>query len=159
MKSREGKIVDAYDLINKVQSLVKKELEKREKISKKQLEERSLKIALAAIKYLLLKTDVRKDITFNPRESISFEGNTGPYLQYSFARANSILRKAKTKKLKEGCLGELEPKEAELMKKMSFFPSVVISSAVSLNPTIIANYAYDLAQSFNEFYHACPVIN
>jgi arginyl-tRNA synthetase len=93
MKSREGTVVDADDLMDKVQDLVKKELEKRAKLSKKELESRSLTIALAAIKYMLLKVDIKKDMTFNPKESISFEGDTGPYLLYSYARANSILKK------------------------------------------------------------------
>ncbi len=158
MKSREGTIVDADDLIEKIQGLVKKQLEKREELSKKQLEENSLKITLGAIKYLLLKTDIKKNITFNPKESISFEGNTGPYLQYSYARASSILNKAEIKKSKINSLKELEPKETELINKLSFFENVVVSSANSLNPTLIANYAYELAQIFNEFYHSCPVI-
>ena len=158
MKSREGTVVDADDLIEKVQSLVKKELESREKLSKKQLEERSLKIALASIKYMLLKIDTKKNMIFNPRESINFEGDTGPYILYSYARASSILKKIKKsdKKLK---LVELHKKEIELVKKLEQFQSVVSSSYNSLNPSLIANYSYQLAQIFNEFYHACPVIN
>ena len=97
MKSREGIIVDADDIIDKTQELVQKELTKRYKLSKKDLEERSLKICLGAIKYLLLKTDVRKNITFDPKRSVSFEGDTGPYVQYSYARARSILKKIKSK--------------------------------------------------------------
>ena len=158
MKSREGTIVDADDLIEKVQDLVKKQLGKRDKLSKKELEKRSTHIALGAIKYLLLKTDIKKDIVFDPKQSISFEGNTGPYLQYSYARANSILKKAKTKAIQIKEFEKLEPKEIELAKKLSYFPQLVQKACNDLNPTVIANYISDLAQIFNEFYHACPVI-
>ncbi|RLG13274.1 arginine--tRNA ligase, partial [Candidatus Pacearchaeota archaeon] len=156
MKSREGTVVDADDIIEKVQELVKKELQSREKLSKIELEKRSLKIALAAIKYMLLKVDVKKDMMFNPKESINFEGDTGPYLVYTYARASSILRKCNKK---EKILFEnLEQKELELIKKISQFPEVVVASRRNLNPSLIANYSYQLAQIFNEFYHTCPVI-
>jgi len=179
MKSREGIVVDADDIIEKTQNLVKKELRKREKLSKpqnsleernfgsrksrnykdflgKELESRSLKIALAAIKYFLLKIDVKKNMVFNPQESINFEGDTGPYLQYSYARASSILRKSKPKnKFK---IKELNSEEIELIKKLSQFSEVVEKSHKNLNPSHIANYSYQLAKTFNEFYHKCPVI-
>ena len=158
MKSREGTIVDGDDLIEKIQNLVKKQLEKREKLSKKQLEERSLKIALGAIKYLLLKTDIKKNITFDPKASINFEGDTGPYVQYSYARASSILKKSKIKSIQIKEFKELEPKEIGLIKKLSEFQRLAQKAGNELNPTIIANYAYELAQIFNEFYHTCPVI-
>lgn len=161
MKSREGIIVDADDLIENVQELVKKELQSREKLSKKELELRSLKIALAAIKYLLLKVDIKKNMLFNPKESINFEGDTGPYIQYSYARACSILKKlsSKTKDKTQFKISELAPEENELIKKLSQFKEVVLSSCKSLNPALIANYSYQLAQLFNEFYHTCPVID
>ncbi len=158
MKSREGIIVDADDLINNVQRLVKEELVKRQKLSGKELEKRSLIISLASIKYMLLKVDVKKDMLFNPKESISFEGDTGPYLQYSYARASSILKKAKIKKDKFK-IDELENEEFNLIKKLSEFPEVISKSYNTLNPSAIANYSYQLAQTFNEFYHACPVID
>ena len=159
MKSREGTIVDADDLINKIQELVKKELSKREKLSKKEIETRSLKIALSAIKYFLLKIDIKKNMIFNPKEAISFEGDTGPYLLYSYARASSILKKSNSKKKKQNnSLENLEIKEIELVKKLEKFPEIVLKSYNTLNPSLIANYSYQLAQIFNEFYHACPVI-
>jgi arginyl-tRNA synthetase len=159
MKSREGTVVDADDLIDEVQKLVEKELKsKGEKLSKKQLEERSLKIALAAIKYILLKVDTKKDMIFNPKESIDFEGDTGSYILYSYARASSILKKLK-KVEKNYSLEELEDKEIALIKKLSEFKEIVLKSTKELNPSIIANYSYQLSQIFNEFYHACPVIN
>ncbi|MEK6833717.1 MAG: arginine--tRNA ligase [Nanoarchaeota archaeon] len=158
MKSREGTVVDADDLIEEVQKLVKKELESRGKLSKKQLEEKSLKIALAAIKYILLKVDIKKDRVFNPKESIDFEGDTGSYILYSYARASSILKKLK-KVEKNYSLEELEEKEISLVKKLSEFKEIVLKSFKDLNPSVIANYSYQLSRVFNEFYHACPVIN
>jgi len=158
MKSREGKVIDADDLILEVQSLVKKNLDSRAKLSKKELESRSLIIALSAIKYLLLKVDSKKNMLFNPKESINFEGDTGPYLLYSYARANSILKKANSK-TKSFLVTELEPVEIELVKKLSQFPEVVFSSYKNYNPSLIANYSYELSKIFNEFYHACPVIH
>lgn len=160
MKSREGTVVDADDLIDEVQKLVKKELSSREagKLLKKQLEEKSLKIALAAIKYILLRVDTKKDMTFNPKESIDFEGDTGSYILYSYARASSILKKLK-KYEKNYSLEEIEDKEVALVKKLGEFKEIVLKSYRDLNPSAIANYSYQLSQIFNEFYHACPVIN
>lgn len=157
MKSREGTIVDADDLIQEVQELVKKELQSRDKLSDKILQEKSLKIALAAIKYILLRVDTKKDMIFNPKESIDFEGDTGSYILYSYARASSILKKLKKPK-KPSQLEELEDKEIALVKKLSDFKGIVLKSFNELNPSIIANYTYQLSQIFNEFYHACPVI-
>lgn len=157
MKSREGTVVDADNLISETQKLVKKELKERAKLDKDELEKRSLIIALAAIKYMLLKIDSKKNMLFNPKESIAFEGDTGPYLLYSYARANSILNKSKIKASSDS-VAELEPKEAELIVKLNQFSSTLDSAYTHLNPALIANYAHTLAQTFNEFYHACPVI-
>jgi len=166
MKSREGTTVDADELIEKIRVLAENELKKREtsstlgqsreKLSKQNLEKRSLIIALAAIKYLLLKIDIKKNVLFNPKESINFEGNTGPYILYSYARAGSIMRKAPKPKKFE--VYDLEEKEMELVKKLSQFPEIVFNAYKNLNPSIIANYSYQLAQIFNEFYHICKVI-
>ena len=146
-------------IIDEVQKLVKKELSSREaKLSKAQLEEKSLKIALAAIKYILLRVDTKKDMTFNPKESIDFEGDTGSYILYSYARASSILKKLK-KYEKNYSLEEIEDKEVALVKKLGDFKEIMLKSYRDLNPSAIANYSYQLSQIFNEFYHACPVIN
>jgi arginyl-tRNA synthetase len=158
MKSREGTVVDADDLIDEVQTLVKKELQSRDKMSSKLLQERSLKIALAAIKYILLRVDTKKDMIFNPKESIDFEGDTGPYILYSYARACSILKKLK-KPAKPLPLEEMEDKEIVLVKKLSEFKDILAKSLKELNPSLMANYTYQLSQIFNEFYHECPVIN
>jgi arginyl-tRNA synthetase len=158
MKSREGTVVDADDLIDNLQELVKKELKKRNKLSKKELEKRSLKIALAAIKYFLLKVDVKKDMAFNPRESISFDGDTGPYILYSYARASSILKKI-NKKPQLLIPENLEKKEKELIQQLLKYNKIVKDSYEQMNPALVANYSYKLAQIFNEFYHECPVMN
>lgn len=159
MKSREGTIVDADDLIEEIQKIVKKELKSRGKLSEKQLEEKSLNITLAAIKYILLRVDTKKDMIFNPNESIDFEGETGPYLLYSYARACSILSKLKNTDISSNQeLKEVEIKEVELAKKLSDFKIIVKKAFDELNPSIIANYSYQLSKIFNEFYHTCPVV-
>ena len=157
MKSREGTVVDADNILDEVQNLAKKELKKRLKLSETELERRSLTISLAAIRYLLLKVDTKKNMLFDPKESISFEGDTGPYILYTYARASSILRKLKKEMEVEYWEG-LDKKEIELVKKLSEFKQLSEKAYTELNPTIIANYAYQLAQTFNEFYHECPVI-
>ncbi len=156
MKSREGTVVDGDDLIKETQLLAAQEVKERYQLSDEETEQRSLKIALAAIKYQLLKVDITKTMVFDPKKAISFEGDTGPYLLYSYARASSILRKAPN--LEPAQVPELEPGEIKLVKKIDFFPSAVNFAYERLSPSVIANYAFDLAQVFNEFYHACQVI-
>jgi arginyl-tRNA synthetase len=156
MKSREGTVVDADDLIEDVRVLAAKELKKKSKLSKEELEKRSMAIALAAIKYLLLKIDIRKDMLFNPKESVSFDGDTGSYLMYSYARASSIIRKSGEVGKFE--INELTDKELKLSKKLAQFPFVVAGAWKNLDPSLIANYAYQLAQIFNEFYHTNKVL-
>jgi len=158
MKSREGTVVDADDFIEQVSTLAEKELKKKNKtkLSKPELKKRSLAIALAAIKYFLLKIDIKKSLLFNPKESLSLEGDTGPYLIYTYARASSIIRKSK--ELGKFEIGELTDKEINLAKKLAQFPEAVFSAYNNLNPAVIANYAYQLAQIFNEFYQTTKVI-
>ena len=161
MKSREGTVVDADDLIAETQRLAKDELRERYALSEDVIEERSLKIALAAIKYQLLKVDITKTMVFDPKKAIAFEGDTGPYLLYSYARASSILRKAEG--VGEGGevtseIGELDAHEIRLVKKIRAFPDTIERAYARISPTTIAVYAFELAQCFNEFYHACPVI-
>ncbi len=157
--TRKGKTVFLEDIISETVSLAKKEIQKRvPKISEKELEERALKIAIAAIFYGDLKNNRTNNIVFDIERFISFEGDTGPYIQYSYARAGSILRKAKQKDKKQSNINELETKEVGLIKKLSQFREIVLNSYKNLNPSVIANYSYQLAQIFNEFYHACPVI-
>lgn len=159
IKSREGtQGISVDEILDNVQNLVKKEIKKRSKLSKKELESRSLKISLAAIKYAVLKVDAKKNMIFNPKESISLEGDTGPYIQYAYARASSILKKAKISKDKKLILNELQPKEIELIKQLSNFKQVVQDAYSHLNPSLVATYSYRLAQIFNEFYHESQVI-
>ncbi|MDD5699856.1 MAG: arginine--tRNA ligase [Candidatus Nanoarchaeia archaeon] len=157
MSSRTGQNVLYSDFMKKVILHAKKEIRKRDaKISAKNLEARALKISIAAIKYYMLRQGEQKDLVFDIKESVNFEGNSGPYIQYSYARASSILKKAKMRGNPE--FDELEEKETELIKKMSEFPDVVKRAYENLTPSDLANYSYQLSQIFNEFYHSCPVI-
>lgn len=156
MKSREGHVVDADDLIADMKNLARTELKKRSKLLKEDLDKRSHAIALAAIKYMLLKTNSKRNIMFNPKESINFDGNTGPYLLYSYARASSIIRKSgQPGKFK---INELSKIELELVKKLLEFSELVKKSYYLLEPSLLANYCYDLSKTFNEFYQNHPVI-
>jgi len=158
MKSREGTVVDADDLIKETKNLAKQEVVERYKeLSDDEAEDRSLKIALAAIKYQLLKIDIAKNMIFDPKKAISFEGDTGPYLLYSYARASSIIRKAGGPRA-AAVPENLEPAEVKLVKKIAFFPTAIKYAHDRLSPSVIANYAFDLSQVFNEFYHANQVI-
>ncbi|MEM3116627.1 MAG: arginine--tRNA ligase [Candidatus Pacearchaeota archaeon] len=156
--TRKGKTIFLEEIFKKTLSLAKKEILKRKpKISKRDLEKKALKIAIAAIFYGDLKNNRTNNIVFDIKRFISFEGDTGPYLQYSYARAGSILKKV-PRKQKKYEIYSLESKEIELIKKISQFPEIVISAGKNFNPSIIANYAYQLAQVFNEFYHSCKVV-
>lgn len=155
--TRKGKIIFMEDILDKTTSLTKKEIKKRTKrISKAELEKRALIVATAAIFYGDLKNNRVKNIVYDIKKFTSFEGDTGPYLLYSYARASSILRKTTNKD--KFRVYALSPQEVALVKKLSIFPEVVSKAYRNLNPSIIANYSYQLAQLFNEFYHHCPVI-
>lgn len=156
MKSREGTVVDADDLIEETKRLASEELKQRYQLSDAEIDERSLKIALSAIKYQLLKIDITRNMLFDPKKAISFEGDTGPYLLYSYARASSILRKSESKK--DTAFSELNINESRLVRKISLFPETISMAYERMSPSVVANYAFDLAQVFNEFYHACKVI-
>ncbi len=159
IKSREGTNgISADEILEKTKKFAKKEIESREKLSKKEVEKRSHTIALSAINYSMLKVDINRNMVFDPKASVSFEGNTGPYLLYTYARANSILEKAKYKKSLFK-IKEIEDIEYALINKIYNFQKVVAKAYENLNPSLIANYSYELAQTFNEFYQNCPVIN
>ncbi len=158
LATRKGNIFFMDDILKKTCSLAEKEMKKRkEKISETKMKERAMKIAIAAIFYGDLKNNRTKSIVFDLKKFSSFDGDTGPYLLYSYARAGSILTKASPEQ-KKFEIPDLEEKEIELVKKLSYFPEVVSDAAKSLNPSVIANYSYQLAQLFNEFYHSCKVI-
>ncbi|MEK6840838.1 MAG: arginine--tRNA ligase [Nanoarchaeota archaeon] len=156
--TRKGKTIFLEEILEKTKSLAEKEIKKRiKKISGKELEKRSMRVAMAAIFYGDLKNNRKSDMIFDTKKFISFEGDTGPYLIYSYARASSILRKSAAT-LKKFELEELEEKEIGLVRKLSQFPDAVAAASQSLNPSVIAAYSYQLAQIFNEFYHACKVL-
>jgi arginyl-tRNA synthetase len=156
MKSREGTSVDADDLIRATALLAEEEVRKRYDLAEDETKQRALKIALAAIKYQLLKTDTGKNMLFNPKEAIRFEGDTGPYILYGYARASSILRKTDLGAVFEAW--EADPYESRLLNKLDQFPELVQITGERLMPSLLAVYAFELAQIFNEFYHECPVL-
>ena len=157
MKSREGNVIDADELIENVKELALHEVNKRYELPKKEAENRAMKIALAAIKYYLLSLEPIKDIMFNPEKAVSFEGETGPYLQYTYARAKSIIRKSGKKNIAFRDI-ELDEKEISIVKHLSQYPWVVKKCAHEMKPHYLANYLFELATLFNEFYHATQVV-
>ncbi len=157
IKSREGTTADADDLIQDLIEDAKSELKKRHKLSKKELDLRALAIALAALKFALLKVDIKKDMIFNKQEALDFEGFSGPYLQYSYARANSILKKTKTRVKSNSSFKDLEEAEISLVKKLSEFQNILERAKKEIKPDIMALYSYELSKVFNNFYHNCPV--
>ncbi len=158
MSSRTGTNVLYADFRNELVDAAKEEISKRANVSNKEIGLRSLAIAMAAMKYSMLKQDTNKVIIFNKEESIKFEGDTGPYLLYSYARANSILDNAKYKQTDKIKLNSIEVNERALINELAFFPDEILESCNNNSPAQVTHYAYTLAQKFNEFYHACPVI-
>ena len=163
MKSREGTVVDADDLMEEIVAEAKSRAIEAGKTAEMPDEEREqlyVTVGMAALKYYILKVDPKKRMVFNPSESIDLNGNTGPFIQYTYARIRSVERKA------EGILtgdfdeNELKEDEAEriLIKLLSRFTETIVDSAKSFNPSLVANYAYDLAKEYNQFYHDHPVI-
>ena len=163
MKSREGTVVDADDLIEKMYEEAKatsEESGKLEGIADEEKERLYHMIGLGALKYFILKVDPKKKMLFNPKESIDFNGNTGPFIQYTHARICSILRKAAEQNLAAALnpAVELSPKEIRLVKILGAYPQKVAEAAAALSPAVIANYCYDLAKEFNQYYHDTPIL-
>jgi len=159
MKSREGIVVDADDIMDRMTELARKEIKQREKkISKTELEKRAKAIGLGALKYFLLKMDSIKSLNFNPEESVSFEGNTGPYIQYTHARICSILKKGKVKQFRFDPSLLKDEREKILVRSLMDFPRVVQDAARDYKPNYVANYIYQLANQFNEFYEFLRVL-
>ena len=163
MKSREGTVVDADDLIEKMYQEAKatsEESGKLEGIPEEEKERLFRMIGLGALKYFILKVDPKKKMLFNPKESIDFNGNTGPFIQYTHARICSILRKAGESGFKAAVAPDavLSPKEIRLVKILSSYPQKVSEAAAAYSPALIANFAYDLAKEFNQYYHETPVL-
>lgn len=163
MKSREGTVVDADDLIDKMYEEAKAASEESGKsvdLDESEKEKLYYTIGLGALKYFILKVDPKRTMVFNPKESIDFNGNTGPFIQYTYARIKSILRKAEEKGLNSTDMTseELNAKEIRLVKLLNQYPSKVAEAGVGFAPSVIANYCYDLAKEFNQYYHDVPIL-
>jgi arginyl-tRNA synthetase len=163
MKSREGTVVDADDLIAEMISTAREkslELGKLDGYSEAEKENVYKIIALGALKYFILKVDPKKGMMFNPKESIDFNGNTGPFIQYAYARIKSILRKAEELKIDINNISgsEFNEKELNLIKNFYDFTEIILNSSNNNNPAIVANYIYDLVKEFNQFYHDYPIL-
>ena len=165
MKSREGTVVDADDLIEEMINTAREtsnELGKLDGVSKEEADNIARIVGLGALKYFILKVDARKNMTFNPKESIDFNGNTGPFIQYTYARIQSILRKAAEAgivipaRLPENI--ELSEKEEGLIQMLADFGAVVRQAGTDYSPSIIANYCYDLVKEYNQFYHDFSIL-
>ncbi|MBJ7881283.1 arginine--tRNA ligase [Gelidibacter salicanalis] len=161
MKSREGTVVDADDLIVEMAQTaaeISVELGKLEGYSSEEKSELYKAIGLGALKYYILKVDPKKRILFDPKESIDFQGNTGPFIQYTYARIQSILRKADANASLDLKSIELHQKEKELIKQLLLFPEVIQNAAENHSPALVANYTYDLVKEFNSFYQNVSIL-
>ena len=160
MKSREGTVVDADDIMqdmNQNAKSIAKELGKIDIENNEESEELYENIGMGALKYFMLKVDPKKRMLFDPKESIDFNGNTGPFIQYTYARIMSILRKNKHKIVVNNQLC-INQKEIELIKNILEFPKIVQESANSCSPAIIANYVFDLVKEFNSYYQSTTIL-
>ena len=161
MKSREGTVVDADDLIDEMTATageISEELGKLDGYSEEEKQDLYKTIGLGALKYFILKVDPKKRILFDPKESIDFQGNTGPFIQYTYARIQSIIRKADFDFSKPLTNIPLHEKEKELIKLLELFPEVIQNAAESHSPALIANYTYDLVKEFNSFYQNVSIL-
>lgn len=161
MKSREGTVVDADDLISEMTGTAQKiseELGKLDGYSEQEKKALYHTIGMGALKYYILKVDPKKRILFNPEESVDFAGNTGPFIQYTYARIQSILRKSPQMDSAVAGLLNLHEKEKELLKIVGQYPSVIQEAAASHSPALIANYVYELVKEYNSFYQSVPIL-
>ena len=164
MKSREGTVVDADDLITEMAQTageISEELGKLDDYSEEEKQELYKTIGLGALKYYILKVDPKKRILFDPKESIDFQGNTGPFIQYTYARIQSILRKYDANSpviISAVDIASLHEKEKELIKQIQLFPEVIQNAAANYSPALIANYTYDLVKEFNSFYQNVSIL-
>ena len=165
MKSREGTVVDADDLLEKMYNTAKEtslELGKLDDMSEKEQDELFRMLSLGALKYFIIKVDPRKTMLFDPKESIDFNGNTGPFIQYTHARIKSILRKAAAQGIDLDAEPsenvELTPKEVRIIKILNSFPAKIAEAGEAHSPALVANYAYELAKEFNQYYHDTPIL-
>ena len=165
MKSREGTVVDADDLMDKMvedaKEISKDKVNTLQGITEEEADEIARKVGLGALKYFILKVDPRKNMLFNPAESIDFNGNTGPFIQYTYARIKSVLRKADLESRNSGISEslKLEEKELSLIQRLTEYPDAVRTAGDEFSPAVICNYAYALACDFNSFYHDLSILN
>ena len=165
MKSREGTVVDADDLMSEMIETAREtsqELGKLDNCTPEEIETIVRMVGLGSLKYFILKVDPRKNMTFNPKESIDFNGNTGPFIQYTHARIKSVLRKASEQGLEFGSINntqlEISEKESYLVQSLTEFPAVVKQAGEEFSPALIANYIYDLVKEYNQFYHDFTIL-
>ena len=164
MKSREGTVVDADDLVDEMVGTateISKELGKLDGLTEEEISSICEMIGLGGLKYFILKVDPRKNMTFNPKESIDFNGNTGSFIQYTHARICSVLRKAAEQGISLAELNkdiELKEKEVSLIQALAAFPAVVAQAGKEYSPSLIANYTYDLVKEYNQFYHDFSIL-
>ncbi len=163
MKSREGTVVDADDLMDEMVTTaaeVSRSLEKTDGLSEAEFDSIAEICGMGALKYFLLKVDPRKNMVFNPKESIDFNGNTGPFIQYTYARIRSVLRRAAEAGMTVGDFSDVVPndKEIALIQRLAMFGDTVAEAARAFSPALVANYAYDLVKEYNQFYHDCSIL-
>ena len=161
MKSREGTVVDADDLMEEMTTTarsISEELGKLEEYSNEEKTRLYTIIGIGALKYYILKVDPKKRILFNPEESVDFAGNTGPFIQYTYARVQSILRKAVPDMNGKINVNELHPKEKQLLKQLEGYPEIIQNAAEAHNPALVANYIYDLVKDYNSFYQSVSIL-
>ena len=161
MKSREGTVVDADDLMEEMTATAQKiaeDLGKLDTYSADEKEKLYKTIGLGALKYYILKVDPKKRILFNPEESVDFAGNTGPFIQYTYARIQSIIRKANFDFSNKSKMATLHEKEKELVKQLALFPEVIQNAAQHHSPALLANFTYDIVREYNSFYQAVPIL-
>ncbi|MGM9851546.1 MAG: arginine--tRNA ligase [Muribaculaceae bacterium] len=164
MKSREGTVVDADDLMEEMVNTarqVSQELGKLDGLTPAEIEDIAETVGLGALKYFLLKVDPRKNMVFNPKESIDFNGNTGPFIQYTYARICSVLRRAAEAAKEAIDYSAVEPGEREVtvIQRLADFPAVVAEAGRTYSPALIANYTYELVKEYNQFYHDCKILS
>lgn len=161
MKSREGTVVDADDLMEEMKETAKEisaELGKLDNLDEKSQNELFHKIGMGALKYFILKVDPKKKMLFDPKESVDFAGNTGPFIQYTYARIQSVLRKAGKNTALDFTASEINEKELTLIKRIYEYPQSIVEAASNRSPALIANYVYELVKEYNNFYQNIPIL-
>jgi len=161
MKSREGTVVDADDLMDEMESTARQmsqELGKLEEYSEEERNQIYRQVGMGALKYFILKVDPKKNMTFDPGESVDFNGNTGPFIQYTYARIRSVIRKGADIQRIQGNM-QLNEKEVVLIRMMFDYPEIISEASRTLNPSLIANFLYEVAKEFNQFYHDYSILS